>query len=169
MALGGELALGSQLAPGRDGSTNWHVPPDDLCRIANSCPRLQSLSICGLLEPGGDLTHLRQLIGYKSLCVGGAAFDNEHAAPTLVQLTQLTSLEWVCSYDYPQIQDLAQLLLLTQLQHLALTGGDDFEIWPLEYEVQPPDRDEGQGSLPIRLTSSEQVRKLIDFKLCCGF
>lgn len=135
----------------------WHVPAVDLHRITTSCPRLHSLSIPGLLEPGSDLTPLLQLTSCKKLRVGGPAFDNGRAAPVLTQLTQLTSLEWECSWEYPRVNDLEQLMLLPQLQRLGLTGGITDGAWiPLEKAI-------GRSVANLQLTASEQVSEL-----CCG-
>lgn len=133
---------------------SWGIAGADLPRIAASCPSLDTLSISHMLDARANLTPLLQFTTCRSLCVGGAVF-NDRAAVLVAQLTQLTSLEWECTRDADlTIAGLMQLTALTQLQQLKCTPplkGQDPYHHRLHIERAL------SRNLPMQLATSVQV------------
>lgn len=101
-----------------NGHEPGYVDIDDLARMFYSCPKLDTLDICGVVFPDvDDLSVLLQLpASCSSLCIGGSVFADDSVG-LLTQLTQLTSLSWEFS---PHLTDcgLEALTAMRGLQRL---------------------------------------------------
>lgn len=106
-----------------DEPDTWCVSTSDLSSITRSCPALQELGLCCVLQPG-DVSALLELPAQlSSLHVGGGAFDDA-AVAVVTQSSALQRLSWEHAPGFTDV-GLEQLTALRQLEHLHASNNPD--------------------------------------------
>jgi hypothetical protein len=127
--------------------TAGRVTTAELRSMISACPALCSLDINCVLTADADVSVLLQLRATCStLKVGGEPFGDS-AVRVVVQLTQLTRLQWGLAYDLTDA-GLWRLTALSGLQSLKMLLNNSLTV---------VDRDEGLMKEPLELVPAEQV------------